>query len=729
MTNEDLDYGDAQYTGVSSHVLQGKVLFVIKKNTAVLERLILWLGENEKVEQPTLIIDDEADQASVNTGGNRFDSDSQDSEQPVDSDTDTANPDEPEEPPAVINSKVRRLVKLFRNVSYVGYTATPYANVFIDHEAVDRVAGDDLYPKDFIISLPKPLGYFGPEELFEQDLDAELAGEGVSLASKVIEIVPDLEVGQLNDLLTDPKIDETRHNELPDSLKRAIRTFIVATAAFCSAKGQDNPTALLIHTTSSKDLQTTLSGLVEKHIRVLQREWRYDSEVADREWRETWRVFSTTLDSSDYSNKYEEVYDQLDRLLSHFGEVNVLTLNSESADELDYQYQPFGASIVVGGNKLSRGLTIEGLLTSYFTRKSSDPKADTLTQMGRFFGHRKPTIALSRIFTTTDLRTSFQEIALVEASLRDDIKRYEKLNLRPIDFAPRVLRRAHLMPTARNKMGVASEYGNSYAGELIQTSSFPDDSVKVESEWGDISRLEKNYRATTDLVGRLGNPEITGPPNSASKIVWRNVDVQEIISFLKSYSGVDDATRFAPARILAYVEDLIKSPTAPEITNWTVAIIGKEPSKENGYESFGAGWKIGRITRALDAHSLSSIGTLVTPLGLSTLRDGTIKFRGDELEDLSIEKIQSLVQPGLRLEDFRPGVRALRDKENALLLIYPVTPDSIGTTKGKDNTTTLGGALFKETKAITVVGLALVFPTSEVEIKPYYQGKAGNAHG
>jgi hypothetical protein len=729
MTNEDLDYGDAQYTGVSSHVLQGKVLFVVKKNTAVLERLITWLGESERVEHSTLIIDDEADQASINTGGNRYESDDPLLDQAAVLDHDVSNPDEPEEAPAVINSKVRRLVKLFRNVSYVGYTATPYANVFIDHEAVDKVAGDDLYPKDFILSLPKPLGYFGPEELFEQDLQSELDGEGPSLASKVIEIVPDLEVGQLHDLLTNPNVDETRHNELPESLKRAIRTFVLATAAYCSAKGQDNPTALLIHTTSSKGLQNILSGLVEKHLRVMQREWRYDSEVAEGVWRESWEAFATTLDGSDYPHKYEDIYVQLDRLLSQFGEVNVLTLNSDSTDELDYQYQPFGASIVVGGNKLSRGLTIEGLLISYFTRKATDPKADTLTQMGRFFGHRKPTIALSRIFTTTELRTSFQEIALVEASLRDDIKRYEKLNLRPIDFAPRVLRRAHLMPTARNKMGVASEHGNSYAGELIQTSSFPDDSINVPSEWGEISRLEKNFKATCSLVSSLGDPEITGSADSASKLVWRNVGVHQIVNYLKSYSGVDDATRFVPARILAYIEDLIKGQETPELTNWTVVIIGKESAKESGSESFGMNWNVGRITRALDAHSLSSIGTLVTPLGLSTLKDGSIRFRGDELEDISKEEIESLVQPGLRLEEFRPGVRALRDKENGLLLIYPVSPDSIGTTPGKNNIKKLGEALFKTGNPMTVVGLAMVFPSSDVEIKPFYQGKAGNNNG
>jgi hypothetical protein len=231
------------------------------------------------------------------------------------------------------------------------------------------------------------------------------------------------------------------------------------------------------------------------------------------------------------------------------------------------------------------------------------------------------------------------------------------------------------------------------------------------------------------LVSSLGDPEITGSADSASKLVWRNVGVHQIVNYLKSYSGVDDATRFVPARILAYIEDLIKGQETPELTNWTVVIIGKESAKESGSESFGMNWNVGRITRALDAHSLSSIGTLVTPLGLSTLKDGSIRFRGDELEDISKEEIESLVQPGLRLEEFRPGVRALRDKENGLLLIYPVSPDSIGTTPGKNNIKKLGEALFKTGNPMTVVGLAMVFPSSDVEIKPFYQGKAGNNNG
>lgn len=722
MTSESLEFGDSQYSGVSSSVIQGKVLFVVKKNTAVLELLIRWFGETEKVTEPTLIIDDESDQASINTGGNR--------DEITDKD-DMSNPDEPEEAPAVINSKVRRLVKIFANASYVGYTATPYANVFIDHQATDREVGDDLYPKDFIVSLAKPWGYFGPEELFEDVLSRDIEeDEYLSPASKVIRIVPESDVHQLNDLLENPFAPEARAAELPATLMQAAKDFILATSVLCSIKGREIPTAFLVHTTPSKHAQNSLSQLIESYIRSLQNEWRYDPETSIPKWQADWAEFSEKFPkASEYRLEFEAISDELDRLLVRFAEINILTLNSDSSDELDYQYQPHGASVVIGGNKLSRGLTIEGLLISYFTRKATEPKADTLTQMGRFFGHRKSTIDISRIYTTHVLKNAFEEIALVENALRRDIQRYEKEGLRPIDFGPRVLKRAALMPTARNRMGVAAHHGRTYSGELVQTSSFPSATAQVNFKGVLMNRLDKNYHATCELISSLENVTLPKRNDKGTTLVWEGVSSSTVTDYLIQYSGVEDATRFVPAHLASYIKDLNENPFSSELIDWAVAVVGREPALHLGSESFGGSIEVGRINRAPEANSTSSIGTLVTPLSVSSSSVG-LAIRGDELVDLDIEHLKSLHSEGMGLSTFRQIVRSSRGKEKGLLLIYPISPSSIGseTSSNKNANTTLGKLLFGSEAQLTIVGLAVVFPSSEVELKPFWQGSAGNRH-
>jgi hypothetical protein len=412
--------------------------------------------------------------------------------------------------------------------------------------------------------------------------------------------------------------------------------------------------------------------------------------------------------------------------LTRFGEINILTLNSDSPDELDYQYQPYGASVVIGGNKLSRGLTIEGLLVSYFTRKASEPKADTLTQMGRFFGHRKPVIDISRIYTTQELNKAFEEIALVESSLRNDIRRYEREGLRPIDFGPRVLKRATLMPTARNRMGVAAQHGRTYSGELVQTSSFPDGKATVTWNGTAVNRLKKNFLVTTDLISKLTELSLPTVSQNQSTLIWRGVNSGTVLNFLGQYSGVEDATRFVPAHLSTYIRDLNESSLSPELINWTVAVIGREPIPYLGSESFGSGFEIGRINRAIDKDSPNSIGTLVTPLSIRKTANG-IAIRGDEIVDLERGTLESLYEEGMDLSEFRRLVRESRANDSGLLIIYPISPDSFGSSEGK-KAEPIRDLLLMGSDPCTVVGVALVFSNSDVELTPYWQGSAGNRH-
>ena len=154
-----------------------------KKNAPVLRRLNAWLADLPAATRetlPVIIIDDEADQASPNTRSNR----------PFpDTDEDGDDPEVvqmlAESPPSRINELIRGLLNGFPRVAYVGYTATPFANVLIDHQAEDRVVGADIYPRSFIVDLPRPPDYYGPERIFGTDDDAD------SPAMDVIRRVPD----------------------------------------------------------------------------------------------------------------------------------------------------------------------------------------------------------------------------------------------------------------------------------------------------------------------------------------------------------------------------------------------------------------------------------------------------------------------------------------------------------------------------------------------------------
>ena len=122
------------------------VVFVIKKNKSILNNLIRWLKSNNAdtrgvISKSLLLSDDEADNASVNTN-------------------------DPEKDPTAINKAIRELLKLFRQSSYLGITATPYANIFINPDNEDEMRGDDLFPRDFIYALSPPTNYIGAEDIF-----------------------------------------------------------------------------------------------------------------------------------------------------------------------------------------------------------------------------------------------------------------------------------------------------------------------------------------------------------------------------------------------------------------------------------------------------------------------------------------------------------------------------------------------------------------------------------
>lgn len=697
-------HGDFRAGSIDANVLQGNehVLLVCKKNASVLRRLTRWMENRAPASLPVLIIDDEADQASINTGGNR---------PPVQEETDLAADDidnpqaaEDELDPSVINGLIRTLVRSFRRVSYVAYTATPFANVLINHLAIDRNVFQDLYPRDFIVALPRPNGYTGAERLFGREaLPGEQDGQP---GLDIIDLVPEHEA----DLLT-PRGQEvdTYDPVVYASMRTAFLDFVLATAARVHRAGADVPATMLIHTHHRKPVQNRLGERLRAFVSEIRQLWRYDRRSLRPELVERWNAaFRPVIASVDVNRDvaFEVIEEQVDRFFRDA--VPVLVLNSDSTDILDYDADPNLKAVVVGGNRLSRGLTLEGLLVSFYVRRTE--YFDTLMQMGRWFGYREQYVDLTRIWTTEELSGWFRDLALAEEELRREIARYERENLTPMDFGPRIRSHPAMMITAQNKMGSARVVWQNYSEYMLQTTAFR----LTDRPW-----LDANLEAGRQLLVEIGEPNHPGA--TRTRPVWSGVPWQTVDAFLSRY-------RFDPRgshdmnAIRQYLQLQVGQ---EELLEWVIAMPGlAAPDNRLGVEPLLSvrGSLANRISRTRLRNKPYDIGTLVNPATL-----GSAPGSGDEEVGLSEEQLAAARTSVDVAGSFPRALRRQRSSREGVLLLYPISPES------RPRAGTQSRLPLFDDPAIdgrTVLGIALVFPrsTSDVAIE-YVIGSVGGNGG
>ncbi|HEX3432462.1 MAG TPA: Z1 domain-containing protein [Solirubrobacteraceae bacterium] len=625
--------GDFNAGHVNTAALAGgqPALIVAKKNAPVLRRLNAWLDDLPSATRetlPVLIIDDEADQASPNTRSNR----------PFPApDDESDDPEVAESPPSRINELIRRLLNGFPRVAYVGYTATPFANVLIDHQAEDREVGADIYPRSFIVDLPKPPDYYGPERIFGTGDDADSRG------MDVIRRVPDDDL----DLLIPHGRDEAQDfaPEIPESLRDAIDAFVLAGAARHQRGDGDEPATMLIHTTHYTRVQDRLHEVVSEYMIDLRDEWRYNWEQElEARLRARWEIDFRPVTQSENAVAdvdFEAIRPHIGTLLEH--PIETVQLNSASEDILDYSRDTTLKVIVVGGNRLSRGLTLEGLLVSYYVRRAN--AYDTLMQMGRWFGYRTNYADLTRIYTTADLEQWFRDLVQVEEDVRLEIRRYAEQGLNPLDFGVRIRRHPALLVTDRLKMRAAQVESMSFAGQLQQTVVFP----LSDRDW-----LEANIDATRRFLTSLGAPDERG-----AQPMWRDVHWHRIVEFLGSYQTDPAAARFNPQVVDLLLNFLRRQAEQDELVSWVVGVMGQERRADRlGAIDLGveATPEINLIerTRLRDTTSLGVI-TSPTHLGL-----------GLSPEQIDTARTGSGAPSGKRL-------REVRDRAEGLLLVYPIS--------------------------------------------------------
>jgi hypothetical protein len=684
--------GDFQPGTVGHNVLQGNehVLAVIKKNATVLRRFIEWIGEGVPAALPVLVVDDEADQASINTGGNR----------PM---RDEGDPPQEEIEPSVINGLIRQLLQSFRRVAYVAYTATPFANILINHEAIDREVWEDLYPKHFIVNLPRLPGYVGAERLFGRDPlpgDEPAGIDGLDVVRTVSEVdraavVPG--AGQA----------DVFQPEMCESLRAAFLDFILAVAARAQRTGADHPASMLIHTSHRTLIQNRMGDLAREHVTVLRQQWRYDRGSIRPDLERRWETdFRRVIASVDVTRDvpFAAIEENIDRLFRD--PLRVTVLNSASTDVLDYEAEPNLKAILIGGNRLSRGLTLEGLVVSYYVRNAGT--FDTLLQMGRWFGYRESYVDLTRLWTTADLQERFSSVALAEEELRREAERYQHEHLTPVDFGLKIRAHPAMLVTATNKMGAARQISQSYAGHMLQTITFRLD----DREW-----LEANLNAARAFLGKLGRPSTV----QDNRYIWDRASAGDVDEFLADYA-IDPRSTFMDGRAIR--QYISKQNEQDELIRWKVAVISQGSATDKENLNIARIPEINTISRTRERINPRSIKALVNPATAGG-RPGA----GDEeigLNEAQIDRARLNTRTGV-FDTLGKALRAERDPQEGLLLLYPISRFS--TPRGNSD---VRMALFEnpERDGCTVIGIALVFPASDSAATiDYIVGSVGEWQG
>lgn len=675
------DFSGAKARGLNiSPFGQDPVILVVKKHKTILSNLISWLAGYAEMDPdhqdrlaplpdvPLLVIDDEADNASINTKA-------------IPTDPMTGQP-LPEYDVTAINGKIRQLLSLFSKSSYVGYTATPFANIFIHpddrseggtivHRGIEASLpfGEGLFPRSFIISLPTPTNYVGPSTIFGVRADAE-----AGILEDVAGLPVVREVDDSDAWLPRKHRGGAVPGALPDSLREAIRAFVLCCAArTCRGQGGEH-NSMLVHVTRFVAVQQRVQEQVGAELEDIKQRLRYGDGMSKKqlleEMEELWsRDFvPTSLEvarSIDDPEMCPVTWESVQVVLQAAAQkVTVKRISGDSMDVLDYQNAVGGTSVIaVGGDKLSRGLTLEGLSVSYFLRPSK--MYDTLMQMGRWFGYRPGYLDLCRLYTNGDLIEWYQHIALAGEELRNEFELMVGANRTPRDYGLRI--RSHpngLWITSLIKMREAQTLTVSFDGRVSETTVLFKDSTNAT----------KNLEATNRLlkalpVGASANRRAT------SSIVWRDVPGALVLGFLREYRTHPHAPKVNSALLAHY---LISQMTAGRLVSWTVVLVSSNLS--GAVPCTALEYPVHLIQRTPDVpvtgtEGKFAIGRLLSPADeryglepaqIAAALEDTRRTWGDRAADR-----RSKTEP---TEPSGPSLRRQRAMESGLLLLYPLDP-------------------------------------------------------
>jgi len=499
------------------------IIFVCKKNKAPLSKLRDWLieqGHGGVITSPLLLIDDEADNASINT-----------SQDP------TAT--------TAINGVIREILALFERRSYVGYTATPFANIFIDPDSNDEMLKDDLFPKHFIKALDPPNTYVGASRVFADDGDLR-----DTMVEVVEDYVPHLPLNHKGD----------HHVTLPASLLTAIRVFLLARAIrILRGQGREHCT-MMINVSRFNAVQDKVHGEVYVYLQTLQN--AADLALGPEAMRDP-IIVSLKEDFEREFGSCPETFDAIRTVLAEAARVRPVTVNMKGG-VLDYRaHREHGLHVIaIGGLALSRGLTLEGLTVSYILRNTA--ASDTLMQMARWFGYRPGYEDICRVYLPKSALDHYCEINGAIEELRGEVRRMQSLGMTPEHFGLKVRESpTAIRITAANKMRTATQM------TIAQDYSIRHLEGYILLNDPDINA--DNLRAVQAFVGGLGAPSVNKTTDKA--VVWEGISGQAIMNLLRFF-------RFSPSHLdlgpingnVSLFMDYFSDRLRDEMREWDVAV-------------------------------------------------------------------------------------------------------------------------------------------------------------
>ena len=593
------------------------MIFVLKKNVSVLKKVYSSLRNinttvsQTKINYPALIIDDEADNASINTN-------------------------KPDNDPTKINKYIRSLLSLFTRSSYVGFTATPFANVFIGYDKEDEMLKDDLFPRDFIYALKSPSNYCGAKKYFVEQND---------------------NIQFIND--ANEKLFPMKHkkewdgNRLFNSLYESIRTFLLSNAIRdIRDMNKNTHRSMLINMSRFTMVQSIIRDIVQDYFDEVKRTVKQTHKLQ----------MSNALTNpivKDLKNTYEKQFEKLNdhlidwdkvfnRLYDSISKIKIVVINSgKNSSKLNYNEVKEGLRVIaVGGLALSRGLTLEGLMTSYFYRNTST--FDVLMQMGRWFGYRDGYADLCKIWITKTSYNYYKYIYLSIEALKNDIKTMGLENRKPEDFGIRVRNDSiDLGITAANKMRntMRKAIRKSFYGSLFETPYISRNLDSVESNIINTIKFLNNIDCTQRNVNVKQHP------------YYCNIDYDSVKLLLESLIIPDECnTYFDKKQILNFIKN-----NKAFLSNFDVLIIGGQ-QKINGEEN-------------PNRFKLEKLGINIPLVGRKfDIRDGNIRMSKNRLRlGGSADTSYGLENSQIPLTHSK-AQDYLIEGRNPLLIIYFVKP-------------------------------------------------------
>jgi hypothetical protein len=602
-TNSVRDFNKTMATalGVGLDGLKEPAVFVIKKNSSTLKNLLEWLREHSvraggtSVDAPMLLIDDEADNASINTKHGKGEV-------------------------TKINGQIRDLLQMFERSCYIGYTATPFANIFIEPESNHEMLGADLFPKDFIVSLDPPSNYFGASRVFLSDSD------------QIIRPIEDNE-----DFLPLKHPTDFHMAAMPPSLTDAVRTFVVACTIRHLRGHNDAHCSMLVNASIKNDVQRQLKNQLHLLLERIQQSVRVNASLPPEQ---ALRDLEVRALHDAWQKEYGEIAgfgwpEVQSRLHEAVSPVKTVLINSKSKDALDYQgNSKSGLSVIaVGGFALSRGLTLEGLMVSYFLRNSM--MYDTLMQMGRWFGYRPGYDDLCRIWMPEAAQGWYEHIAEATEELREELRIMQAANATPEQFGLKVRSDPEtLIVTARNKMGTGEKLRVSIGlgKSFIETSTLKRDEASRET-----NRVAATQFAAT--LASLGHPLSSAEAVSGGWLL-SGISPEPILDFIGAFQNHPASIKTDPAPVRRYIEERRET----ELAKWDVLVTSVRALDENGLRDESLGVVINCQRRMEGGTEADNIRTGKLPV----TNKQRVASRGVEKTGLTPEQITAAEQDFFR---------------------------------------------------------------------------------